>query len=60
MDDNGHQERDETPIRLTPEQIEMVRLAQVDFEHGEETFTPEQVLKRARARLRATPGSDVS
>lgn len=53
MRNNGTKEPDETPIRLSPEQMEMVRLAEIDFENGDEGYTAEQVMEQARAKVRA-------
>lgn len=53
MSKNDTHQPDETPIRLSPEQMEMVRLAEVDFENGDEGYTAEQVMEHARAKVRA-------
>jgi hypothetical protein len=53
MHNNGTNKPDETPIRLSPEQMEMVRLAEIDFENGEKGYTAEQVMEHARAKVRA-------
>ena len=49
-DTNGPEE---SPVRLTPEQMEMVRLAEIDLENGEKGYTAEQVMEHARAKVRA-------
>ena len=43
-------------IRLTPEQTQMLREAEADFESGE-GYTFEEVMEHARARVRTWPPS---
>jgi len=49
----------EQTIKLTPEQMEMVRLADEQFERGE-GYTPAQVREMARKRTRAWLDTDRS
>jgi hypothetical protein len=53
MHHNGHDDDEQDALTLTPEQSEMLRLAEVDFENGEKGITAEQVLENARAKVRA-------
>jgi hypothetical protein len=52
MHDNGTREPDETPIRLSPEQSEMVREAEIAFENGEKGYTFDEVMEHARSKVR--------
>jgi hypothetical protein len=51
MQKNSHHE--EETLKLSPEQSEMLRLAEIDFENGEKGITAEQVLENVRAKVRA-------
>jgi len=56
MTANGTHDPEET-IRLTPEQMEMVRLAEEQFQRGE-GYTAAQVREMARKRTRAWLAED--
>jgi hypothetical protein len=52
MDNQSDHSPDEEPLKLSPEQMEMLKEGDESFERGE-GFTFEQVMEHARAKVRA-------